>query len=174
MPSSPPVIGFVAPSGSGKTTLIEQVITHLVAAGLRVATIKHGHHPADPDIPGKDTHRFRQAGAHTVLFACPERWFMIQDLHQQPEPTLTEQVARLHGHDIILVEGYKEEEHPKIVLLRRAASDHNLHRTLKQVIAVATDDPESLAELPVLPLNDPGAVAEFIRSWIPARLEELP
>ncbi|MBF0340647.1 MAG: molybdopterin-guanine dinucleotide biosynthesis protein B [Magnetococcales bacterium] len=162
-------MGFVAPSGSGKTTLMEQVIAHLAGSGLKVGAIKHGHHPADPDIPGKDTHRFRQAGAVSVLFACPQRWFMIQDLEGIPEPTLEEQIRRLAGHDIILVEGYKEEDHPKIVILRRGAGEHDLHRQLSQVVAVATDDPAMETELPCLPLNDPEAVATFIRARMPRR-----
>lgn len=160
--NAPLVIGFVAPSGSGKTTLMEQVITCLVRTGLKVAAIKHGHHPADPDIPGKDTHRFRQAGAETVLFACSTRWFMIQELHHLPEPTLKQQVERLGGHDIILVEGYKEEHHPKIIIHRLGTPAHDLHLRLEQVLAVATDDPDWVSDLPILPLNDPEAVTEFI------------
>lgn len=161
---TPPVIGFVAPSGSGKTTLIEQVISCLVRSGLVVGAIKHGHHPTDPDIPGKDTYRFRKAGAETVLFACNQRWFMIQELHNRSEPTLEEQLQRLVGHDIILVEGYKEEHHPKIVVHRRNAVEHDLHLRLDQVLAVATDDPELVTDLPILPLNHPESVAEFIRT----------
>ncbi|MBF0429510.1 MAG: molybdopterin-guanine dinucleotide biosynthesis protein B [Magnetococcales bacterium] len=172
--NTPPIIGFVAPSGSGKTTLMEQVITHLVRSGLVVAAIKHGHHPADPDIPGKDTHRFREAGAETVLFACRQRWFMIQDLHNRPEPTLAEQVQRLTGHDLILVEGYKDEQHPKIVIHRREAGEHDLHHRLQQVVAVATDDPNLPTELPLLPLNNPEAVATFIRHHIGFSTENKP
>lgn len=163
-PSLPPVIGFVAPSGTGKTTLMERVIGHLVASGIKVAAIKHGHHPADPDIPGKDTHRFRQAGARSVLFACPQRWFLIQDLGDQPEPTLAEQVARLAGHDLILVEGYKEEDHDKIVVRRRDTPANDLLDRLSRIVAVATDDPEPDADPPQLPLNDPARVAGFIRA----------
>ncbi|MBF0157877.1 MAG: molybdopterin-guanine dinucleotide biosynthesis protein B, partial [Magnetococcales bacterium] len=85
MPQTP-VIGFAAPSGSGKTTLLEAVIRLLSGWGLRVAAVKHGHHPADPDIPGKDTFRFRQAGAQGVIFASPARWFLIQDLTPPPPP----------------------------------------------------------------------------------------
>ncbi|MEO5344920.1 MAG: molybdopterin-guanine dinucleotide biosynthesis protein B [Magnetococcus sp. YQC-9] len=164
--ASPPVIGFVAPSGTGKTTLMEQVIRHLTRAGLKIAAIKHGHHPADPDIPGKDTHRFRQAGAQSVLFACPERWFLIQELQELPEPILAEQVARLAGHDLILVEGYKEEGHEKIVVQRKGSGPHDLLSRLSQLLAVATDDPTLITDLPKLPLNDPARVAGFILEHI--------
>ncbi|MBF0189626.1 MAG: molybdopterin-guanine dinucleotide biosynthesis protein B [Magnetococcales bacterium] len=166
MPTLPPVIGFAAPSGSGKTTLLEQVIPLLVAAGLKVAAIKHGHHPADPDTPGKDTHRFRQAGAQTVLFSGPECWFMIQDRHRLPEPTLAQQVQRLTGHDLIVVEGYQEENHAKIVLVRREVGHSDWHQRLSQVVAVATDDPTLTTPVPTLPLNDPRRVAGFIQEWL--------
>lgn len=165
-----PVIGFNAPSGTGKTTLMAAVIASLTASGLRVAAIKHGHHPADPDVPGKDTHRFRQAGARTVMFASRERWFMIQDLHDRPEPTLEEQTALLAGHDLILVEGYKDDGHPKLVIRRRGIADASpqdadRHQRLRNVVAVVSDDPGLKTDLPLLPLADPEAVAGFILTY---------
>ena len=158
-----PLLGFAATSGSGKTTLMVAVIQQLHQEGLRVAAVKHGHHPADPDLPGKDTYRFRQAGAATVLFASQQRWFMIQDLHDQPEPTLAEQVQHLHGHDLILVEGYKNDHHPKIVVHRLANQQPSLHEQLTQVVAIATDDPQCVTDLPRFDLTDSLGIAQFIR-----------
>ncbi len=161
---STPVMGFAAASGTGKTTLMVGVIQQLHQAGLRVAAIKHGHHPADPDLPGKDTYRFRQAGAATVLFAARERWFLIQELHGREEPTLEEQVHILRGHDIILVEGYKNASHPKIVVHRLASGPTSLHTQLTQVVAVATDDPLWVSGLPQFSLADAPGVARFVRT----------
>ena len=158
-----PVLGFAAASGTGKTTLMEAVIRQLHQAGLRVAAIKHGHHPADPDLPGKDTYRFRQAGAATVLFASRERWFMIQELHDREEPTLEEQVRMLRDHDLVLVEGYKNEQHPKIVVHRLAAGETRLHLELTNCVAVASDDPLWVADLPRFALDDAAGLAHFIR-----------
>ena len=160
-----PVLGFAAASGTGKTTLMVGVIQQLHREGLRVAAIKHGHHPADPDRPGKDTYRFRQAGAATVLFASRERWFLIQDLHDRAEPTLAEQVRLLYGHDLILVEGYKNEHHPKIVVHRVASGQASLHAQLTNVVAIATDDPHWVSGLPQFALSDVVGVARFIRTW---------
>lgn len=165
-PNTPiPVLGFSAASGTGKTTLMVGVIRALREAGLRVAAIKHGHHPTDPDQPGKDTHRFRRAGAATVLFASKERWFMIQDLHGEPEPTLEEQVRYLRGHDLILVEGYKNENHPKIVVHRLASGTASLHEQLSNVIAIVTDDPQCRTDLPTFALEETTGVADFIRAY---------
>ncbi|MBF0460136.1 MAG: molybdopterin-guanine dinucleotide biosynthesis protein B [Magnetococcales bacterium] len=159
-----PVLGFAAASGTGKTTLMVGVIRQLHQEGLRVAAIKHGHHPADPDQPGKDTYRFRQAGAATVLFAARERWFMIQDLQGREEPTLAEQVHLLQGHDLILVEGYKNEHHPKIIVHRLACGQTSLHEQLTNVVAVATDDPDWVSGLPQFSLEDVVGVARFVRA----------
>lgn len=166
MSYSTPIMGFTATSGTGKTTLMEGVINRLSQSGLRIAAIKHGHHPADPDIPGKDTYRFRQAGAETVMFASKERWFMIQELQKREEPNLAEQIERLSGHDLILVEGYKNDDHPKIVLHRTAVSDANFYKSLINVVAIATDDPRLDCELPLLPISNPDQVAEFIKKHL--------
>ncbi|MBF0401404.1 MAG: molybdopterin-guanine dinucleotide biosynthesis protein B [Magnetococcales bacterium] len=165
-PAPIPVLGFSAPSGTGKTTLMVKVIQQLHRTGLRVAAIKHGHHPTDPDLPGKDTYRFRQAGAATVLFASRERWFMIQELGKEhSEPTLEEQVRYLRGHDLILVEGYKNEDHPKIVVHRLASGTAPLHEQLSNVIAIVTDDPQCLTDLPTFALEDTAALSQFIRDY---------
>lgn len=163
MTGSVPILGFSASSGTGKTTFMTGVIAQLHRAGLRVAAIKHGHHPADPDVPGKDTYRFRQAGAATVLFASPQRWFLIQELRDRPEPTLAEQASHLQDHDLILVEGYKNEAHPKMVIHRLASGTPSLHDTLHNVVAVVTDDPALVTSLPRFSLDDAAGVAAFIR-----------
>ncbi|MBF0097320.1 MAG: molybdopterin-guanine dinucleotide biosynthesis protein B [Magnetococcales bacterium] len=165
-PFALPVMGFSAASGTGKTTLMAATIHALTQTGLRVAAIKHGHHPADPDLPGKDTFRFRQAGASTVLFASPERWFMIQELGAQAEPTLAEQVGFLAGHDLILVEGYKNDIHPKIVVHRLGSGAASLHDQLQNVVAVVSDDPALHTALPRFALDDADGVAQFIRTYL--------
>ncbi|HIJ84941.1 MAG: molybdopterin guanine dinucleotide biosynthesis accessory protein MobB [Magnetococcales bacterium] len=162
-----PVIGFAAPSGTGKTTLMERVIAELSHEGYRVGAIKHGHHPADPDQPGKDTHRFRQAGARSVLFACPQRWFMIQELHPGEEPELEQQVRLFLHHDLVIVEGYKNYSHPKIAIHRQGVTDPGYIKSLANCVAIATDDPGLQAVLgpspPLLALNEPLVVSRFIR-----------
>lgn len=165
MKTTPPLIGFSAPSGTGKTTLIVSVIQHL-SQKLKIAAIKHGHHPSDPDTPGKDTHRFRKAGAETVLFASHEGWFLVQDLHNRPEPTLEEQVQHLLDHDLIIVEGYKNESHPKIVVHRLGDNRISLHDQLSNVIAIVTDDDTLISEFPTFSLEDAKGVADFIQTYL--------
>ncbi len=165
-----PVIGFAAPSGTGKTTLMERVIAELSDSGLKVGAIKHGHHPADPDQPGKDTHRFRQAGARSVLFTCPERWFLIQESQPGQEPELEAQLQWFKGHDLVLVEGYKNHDHPKIAIHRNGVTDPGYLRSLIHVVAIATDQFSLETGLqpqpPLLALNEPGSVSQFIRRYL--------
>ncbi len=157
---SPPTIGFAAPRGTGKTTLVEQVIRELAQRGIKVAAVKHGHHEVEPDQAGKDSYRFSYAGARTVLFASSKRWFQVQETDR--EPTLAEHLRRLAGHDLIIVEGFKTEDHDKIVVHRVATGKPSLHQQLTKVVAVATDDETLDTDLPVIPLNDPAAVAGFL------------
>ena len=90
---------------------------------------------------------------------------MIQELKNRQEPTLEEQVQNLQDHDIILVEGYKNETHPKIVVHRLASGRASLHEQLVNVIAIATDDPHLVSPLPRFSLQDAAGIATFIRNY---------
>ncbi|WP_373824800.1 molybdopterin-guanine dinucleotide biosynthesis protein B, partial [Achromobacter insuavis] len=103
-----PVFGIAGRSGSGKTTLIEAMLPLLGARGLKVSVIKHSHHDFEMEPPGKDSARFRQAGAQEVMVASPFRYAIVHELRGAPEPSLAEQVARLAPADVVLVEGFKQ------------------------------------------------------------------
>lgn len=159
------VLGFAGPSGSGKTTLMERVITVLRDRGLRIAALKHGHHTADPDVPGKDTHRFRSAGARTVVYSGPDRWFLIEDLGPGEAPPSEWHLELLsRNHDLVLVEGWRAGPHPRIAVHRRAFGPFDWWQGYDALVAVATDDDEAAgaAGVPILPLDDPAKVADFI------------
>src|SRR3546814_9186396 len=112
------VLGITGWSGSGKTTLLADLIPLLVAQGLRVSTIKHAHHDFDVDQPGKDSYRHRAAGASEVLISSARRFALMRELRGEPEPGLAELLARLTPVDLVLVEGFKREAHPKIEVSR--------------------------------------------------------
>ncbi|MCX9156677.1 molybdopterin-guanine dinucleotide biosynthesis protein B [Niveibacterium sp. 24ML] len=155
------VFGFAGYSGSGKTTLIEALIPLIRARGLRVSLIKHTHHGFDIDKPGKDSFRFRAAGASEVLLAGGQRWALMHELCDEPEPTLDEQLARLAAVDLVLVEGFRGTPIPKIEVYRPAAGHELLHARFPNVIAVASDVKLDVP-VPLLDLNDPAAIANFI------------
>ena len=106
--SAPRVIGVVGWKNAGKTTLVERLVGELVRRGLRVNTIKHGHHDLDVDQPGRDSYRHRAAGATEVAVVGGHRYAIMRE---QEEPTLAEVLARLAPADLTLIEGYKREAH---------------------------------------------------------------
>src|ERR1700745_3491823 len=114
------IIGLAGWSGSGKTTLLAKVIPRIVARGLAVSTLKHAHHDFDVDQPGKDSHTHRLAGATEVLIGSRRRWALVHELRGETEPTLTVLLRKLSPVDLVLIEGYKREPHPKLEIHRAA------------------------------------------------------
>jgi molybdopterin-guanine dinucleotide biosynthesis protein B len=160
--SSARVLGLVGWSGSGKTTLITQIIPVLTQRGVRVATLKHAHHSFDVDQPGKDSYEHRKSGACEVIISSARRWVQMHELGETREATLAELLRRVSACDLVLVEGFKSERHPKLEVYRSALGKSALHSSDARIIGVASDTPSMSARVPVLDLNDIPAVARFI------------
>lgn len=156
------VFGFAGYSGSGKTTLIEKLIPRFTARGLAVSLIKHTHHNFDVDQPGKDSYRHRQAGASEVLLTCDTRWVLMHELRGAPEPTLPELVARLSPVDLVVVEGFKTGNHPKLEVHRASVGKPLLYPNDPYIVAVAADSRPANLALPFAPLDDIEAVASLV------------
>ena len=174
--SSPKVLGIVGWSGSGKTTLLTRLIPLLVSRGLRIATLKHAHHAFDVDQPGKDSYEHRKAGAAEVIVSSSRRWVLMHEVGQGAEATLAEHLRRLSPCDLVLIEGYKTEGHPKLEVFRASTGKPPLHPTDTRVVAVASDHPLPGLAIPCVDLNDIAAVADLVlRSAAPlgAVLEDL-
>jgi molybdopterin-guanine dinucleotide biosynthesis protein B len=157
------VFGFAGWSGAGKTTLIRQVIARLVGQGLRVSTLKHAHHAFDIDQPGKDSWEHRKAGASEVLVVSDIRWALMHELNGAPEPSLSELLGKLAPADLVLVEGFKRSEHPKMEVYRVANGKPPLHPDDPSIVGIASDRAFPEATVPVLALDDIAAIAEFAR-----------
>ncbi len=161
-----PVLGFAAYSGTGKTTLLTRLIPILKAEGLKIGLIKHSHHTFEIDRPGKDSYALRKAGATPVMIVSRKRRAIIYEYPDEGDVCLEEQFAYLNqtGLDIILVEGFKHAAVPKIELHRPALGKPLLFPDDPHVIAVACDAPLSQpCPLPLLNINQPEAIAAFIR-----------
>lgn len=159
------VFGFAGYSGSGKTTLIEQLIPLFTAEGLRVSLIKHTHHGFDIDRPGKDSYRFREAGATEVMLAGAQRWALMRELRDEAQASLSELLARLSTCDLVLVEGFKSADLPKIEVHRPATGHPMVYTEYSNVVAIASDAPLD-APLPRLDLNDAPAIARFVKGHL--------
>jgi len=161
-----PIIGFSAYSGTGKTTLIKQVIPLLKSKGLRIAVIKHAHHHFDLDQPGKDSYELRKSGAAHTIICTTTRMAAISEFDSpEQEPSLQAIVDTLDTRkfDILLVEGYKDLAFAKIELHRTTMKKPYLYSEDPTIIALACDDALSQApSIPVLDINSPGEIAEFI------------
>ena len=155
------VIGIAGWSGAGKTTLLTRVIPRLSARGLRVSTIKHAHHAFDIDQPGKDSHTHRLAGATEVLVSSANRWALMHELRGQGEMPLDALLGRLSQVDLVLVEGFKTQAHPKLEVYRASVGKPALHPEDENIVAVASDGPVA-ASVPVVALDDIEAVADIL------------
>ena len=156
------LFGLAGWSGSGKTTVLVRLVPLLAGRGLRVSTVKHAHHGFDIDHPGKDSYRHRGAGATEVLVASAKRWALIHELHEAPEPELAELLARMTPVDLVLIEGFKRDRHPKLEIWRRSNGKPLLCLDDPHIVAVASDEPVEGLPVPRLDLNDPDALARFI------------
>jgi len=155
------IYGVIGWKNSGKTSLMERLVAEITARGHSVSTIKHVHHDVDLDIPGKDTWRHRQAGARETILASAHRFALMVE-HRGPEPDLAEVLARLAPVDLVLVEGYKRDAHPKVEVWREATTQPLIQPGDALVRAVATDAPLGTLPVPILDLNNTKAVADFI------------
>lgn len=155
------VIGIAGWSGAGKTTLLTRVIPRLTARGLRVSTVKHAHHAFDVDQPGKDSHTHRAAGATEVLVSSANRFALMHELRGTPEWTLDALLDKLSAVDLVLVEGFKREAHPKLEVFRAAVGKPLLQPEDEYIVAIASDGPVN-ASVPVVALDDVEAVADIL------------
>lgn len=162
-----PLLGFCAFSGTGKTTLLKQLLPILKAHGLHTGVIKHAHHKFDVDHERKDSHELRKAGTTQMLIASRRRMAVITEFEKDhSEPSLEDTLAALNPEmlDLVLVEGFKHEQFPKIELHRPSMGKPLLCATDSSIIAVATDAQlfPSPIHLPVLDLNDITGISDFI------------
>lgn len=156
------IFGLAGWSGSGKTTLLRQLLPRLIAYGLVVSTVKHAHHGFDVDQPGKDSYRHREAGATEVLVASERRWALLHENRNETEATAAELMRRMTPVDLLIVEGFKREGHDKLEIHRRETGNPLLYPEDRHIVAVLSDEPLPGCPLPVIGIDDVGAIADFI------------
>ncbi|QYK01293.1 bifunctional molybdopterin-guanine dinucleotide biosynthesis adaptor protein MobB/molybdopterin molybdotransferase MoeA [Shewanella psychrotolerans] len=164
-PLSIPVLGFCAYSGTGKTTLLKKLIPELNRRGIRLAVIKHAHHDFDVDIPGKDSYEMRKAGARQMLVASHVRWALMTEDLVKEAPSLPHLLKQIEQDkvDLVLVEGFKKLELPKIELHRASHGKPFIHTHDSNIQAIACcDDTELPSELRRLDINDVSQIADFV------------
>lgn len=166
-----PLLGFAAWSGTGKTALLSRLVPLLKIKGIRTGLIKHTHHTFEIDHPGKDSFVLREAGARELVIAGPKRMVSITETPERDsEPTLQEALECIHPQrlDLVLVEGFKSADIPKIELHRVAMDKCYLYEQDPNIIAIADDDAsfKPIGNIVHLDLNQPQSIAEFIEDWM--------
>ena len=156
----PPVVSFVGKPDSGKTTLLEKLIPELNSLGYQVGTIKHHIHEFEMDTPGKDTWRHKRAGARITALSSPSGLGVIRDTHGDCE--ISELVARYFMDvDIVITEGYKRGDMPKIEVFRSEAHAEPIENPNHTWIAMVSDVKMG-RDLPCFGPKDVSALAAFL------------
>ena len=155
------LFGVVGWKNAGKTGLMERLVTEITGRGISVSTVKHAHHTFDVDHPGKDSHRHRVAGAREVLLSSRNRVALMQELRDEEEPSLAALLTRLSPVDLVLIEGYKRDDHPKVEA-HRAETGNPLIAPDDPTIRAVASDVELTLDRPVFDLDDTKAIADFI------------
>jgi molybdopterin-guanine dinucleotide biosynthesis protein B len=156
------VFGIAGHSGMGKTTLLEHLVPELKARRMVVSVIKHSHKDLDIDRPGKDSYRLRETGCQEVLVMGRRRWVLMHELSEDSEPPLAQLLDKLQACDLVLIEGFKQGDFPKLEVWRAEVGKTPLWPTLPDVIAMASDDPTAPFDMPFLKLSDVPGIADFI------------
>ncbi|MDX7999836.1 molybdopterin-guanine dinucleotide biosynthesis protein B [Xenorhabdus sp. Reich] len=162
-----PMLGITAYSGTGKTTLLKQLIPLLRRQHIRVGLIKHTHHNMDVDKPGKDSYELRKAGAAQTLVASQQRWALMTETPDLPELDLQYLASQFDANllDLILIEGFKQEPIPKIVLYRDGLN-HTVNELLDPYVIAIASNILLTTSLPQLDINQPEQVSTFIIEWL--------
>jgi molybdopterin-guanine dinucleotide biosynthesis protein B len=159
------VFGVTGWKNAGKTGLMERLVAEIIGRGYTVSTLKHAHHTFDVDHPGKDSHRHRIAGASQVLLASTERWALMNEHRGTQEPSLPELLAKLDPVDLILIEGWKRDSHPKVEAWRAETGNPLIAPNDQTILAVASDIFLEI-DRPVFDLDDTAVVADFILDYL--------
>ncbi len=154
-----PIVSFVGKSNVGKTTFLEKVVVELKRRGYRVATIKHDTHGFELDRPGKDTWRLAQAGSDAVVISSPAKVALIAAADHDLTPDEIE-AALIRGVDVILTEGYKRGDKPKIEVSRREKGSELLCSEA-ELLAIASDQRFPL-NVPQFDLDDAAGVVDLL------------
>lgn len=155
------IYGVTGWKNAGKTGLMERLVAEITGRGYTVSTVKHAHHTFDVDQPGKDSHRHRIAGATEVLLASRNRFALMHELREDEEPSLETLLQKLAPVDLVLVEGYKRDRHPKVEAFRAETGNPLIASDDPTIRAVASDTALTI-DRPLFELDDTKAIADFI------------
>ena len=163
------IISIVGKSGSGKTTLLEKLITELKKRGYRVAIVKHSHHTSDIDTADKDTWRFTKAGSELSALNSLDNLAIYRRMDEYFDPQEISDFV-LWDYDLILTEGFKSSDFPKIEVHRKEQGEGLLTEP-ERLLAVITDEPVQ-ADVPQFSYDDLEKIADLIENILLSKTEK--
>ena len=160
------IFGVTGWKNSGKTGLVERLVAEFIHRGLSVSTVKHAHHTFDVDHPGRDSYRHRVAGAKEVLLVSKNRWAIMHELRDEDEPNLAEILTKIEKVDLVIIEGFKRDRHPKIEAFREETKAPVIALQDDTIVAVAASSPLTDLSIPVFDLDSTSEIADFISNFL--------
>tara|TARA_B100000427_G_scaffold327503_1_gene338413 strand:- start:5284 stop:5781 length:498 start_codon:yes stop_codon:yes gene_type:complete len=159
------IFGIIGWKNSGKTHLVQKIISAINSKKLNVASIKHAHHSFDIDQPGTDSYLHRQSGADQVIISSANRWAKITELKTLPEKKLSELVSEINSADVVIVEGFKNENHPKIEIIKEPDDESSyIFKKITNVVALVSDKNINSFENKQFKKNEINEIVNFILS----------
>jgi len=156
------ICGIVGLKNSGKTFLAQQIIKYFTKKKYLVASIKHAHHDFDIDKPNTDSFLHRKSGSTEVIISSSKRWAKIIELNQNKEKNLSELIDELYNPDIVIVEGFKNENHQKIEIINQSAKENqHLYPNLKNVFCIVSDN-QINTSIKQFKINEINNIANYI------------
>ena len=160
------IFGVTGWKNSGKTGLVERLVAEFIHRGLSVSTVKHAHHTFDVDHPGRDSYRHRVAGAKEVLLVSKNRWAIMHELRDEDEPNLAEILTKIEKVDLVIIEGFKRDRHPKIEAFREETKTQVIALKDDTIVAVAAGSSLPDLSIPVFDLDSTSEIADFISNFL--------
>ena len=154
------ICGIVGWKNSGKTYLAQKLIKYFDAKNFKVPSIKHAHHEFETDKPDTDSYLHRKAGSQEILVSSSKRWVKIVELRDSQERKLNNLLNELDSPDIVIVEGFKNEPHQKIEIIKEGSSNY-LFTKLDNIIGVVSDKKIDTL-IPQFKREDIDSIAEHI------------
>ena len=167
------ILGIAAYSGVGKTTLLTNIVPLLRKENYKIGVIKHAHHAFDIDQKGKDSYELRKAGASHMLIASNQRWAFMVENNVNKNPNINECIKKFEHEDVdlILIEGFKANDIPKIELHRPCLGHPLLCTNDKNIIAIASDNQLNKdVDIPILDLNNYKMIIKYIINKFPKKI----
>ena len=160
------VFGIVGWKNSGKTYFAQQIISILSSQNFRVASIKHAHHDFEIDRPETDSYLLRKAGSQQVIISSAKRWAKIYELKDSSEKNLNELINELENPEVVIVEGFKNENHPKIEIIKDSNDRSSfMFNNLNNIVALISDIHIDSFTLDQFKKNQIKQIVEFILSY---------